>query len=69
MSPVFNNFKGLAMQKPTQPPETGNDTSSRFWQELEAKLAPLEDYYLHWHDLQQKKCQYKASITSNGGSC
>lgn len=55
MVSVFNNFKGLAMQRPTSPPETGNDTSSRFWQELEAKLAPLEDTYLHWHDLQQKQ--------------
>ena len=43
------------MQRPMSPPETGNDTSSRFWQELEAKLAPLEDSYLHWHDLQQKQ--------------
>jgi fido (protein-threonine AMPylation protein) len=42
------------MLMPHSPPETGNDTSSRFWQELEAKLAPLEDSYLHWHDLQQK---------------
>lgn len=42
------------MQLPTLPPETGNDTSSRFWQELEAKLAPLEDSYLHWDQLQQK---------------
>lgn len=39
---------------PTPPPKTGDDSSSRFWQELEAKLAPLEDRYLHWHDLQQK---------------
>lgn len=43
------------MQKPTPPPETGNDTSSRFWQELEEKLAPLEDSYLHWDALQHKQ--------------
>ena len=27
------------MQCPVSPPATGNDTSSRFWQELEEKLA------------------------------
>lgn len=43
------------MQIPTPPPQTGNDTSSRFWQELEAKLAPLEDTYLHWDTLSQKQ--------------
>lgn len=42
------------MQKPATPPVTGNDTSSRFWQQLEAKLAPLETDYLHWHDLSQQ---------------
>jgi ribosomal protein L9 len=53
--PFINNFQGLSMQIPTPPPQTGNDTSSRFWQELEAKLAPLEDTYLHWDTLSQKQ--------------
>ncbi len=42
------------MKIPVSPPATGNDTSSRFWQELESKLAPLEDSYLHWDTLQHK---------------
>lgn len=39
---------------PETPPATGNDTSSRFWQQLEEKLAPLEKGYLHWDDIKDK---------------
>lgn len=43
------------MRIPEAPPKTGDDASSKFWRELEAKLLPLEDQYLHWDHLRQKQ--------------
>jgi Fic family protein len=37
--------------KPVDPPKTGDDASSKFWQELESRLAPFETHYLHWEEL------------------
>lgn len=42
------------MKMPASPPVTGDDTSSRFWQQLEATLLPLEGDYLHWEQLCEK---------------
>ena len=42
------------MDLPTSPPQTDADTSSQFWRQLEEKLRPLEDHYLHWEHLQAK---------------
>ena len=47
-------IKGLKMKMPASPPLTGDDASSRFWQQLEATLLPLEDNYLHWDQLCEK---------------
>jgi len=43
------------MKLPESPPLTGDDASSQFWRELEAKLLPLEDHYLHWEHLRVKQ--------------
>ena len=48
-------FKELSIKPPELPPKTGDDASSKFWRELEAKLLPLEDQYLHWDQLRQKQ--------------
>lgn len=42
------------MRMPISPPTTGDDASSRFWQQLEATLLPLEVGYLHWDQLCEK---------------
>jgi hypothetical protein len=41
------------MKLPLTPPKTGDDASSKFWRELEARMLPFEADYLHWEEINQ----------------
>ena len=41
------------MKLPLTPPKTGDDASSKFWRELEARMVSFEADYLHWEEINQ----------------